>query len=454
MKPPPASQFNSEGHWYTSYPSLNHWDGSFRHEKYAEAFRGFLLGSRKPLHLYLHIPFCAKLCYYCICSIVVTNDREKIEHFLGYMLKEIDNLRAFFLEHEVSPDVRDMQFGGGTPSHLDQDQFGRLVSRLNTFAPLKSMDEVAMEIDPRTVTQDDLRFYAEQGVTRISFGVQDFDPKVQEAINRVQPPEMIDALLTSDISKLFNGVNFDLLYGLPFQTFETIKETVKRVKEFRPDRVTLLKYCHVPDVRKHMKLIKEEDLPPRWELPSMFCYIADELMSEGYVWVGLDHFALPTDDLALAHINGTVGRTFNGFTPGRTRDMIGIGPTTTAAIGSHYAQSFYDLNDYYNSINKGEFPIQRGCKLTYDDGLRREVIFELLCKQKCDFRQYGNYFNSELTALEQMPELCFLRDGVLYVTEQGRLLLRNICKVFDNRDVKPEHHKISQFPITRKRVAA
>ena len=441
MTPPPASEFNSEGHWYTSYPSLNHW-GRFGHEDYSQALRGFL-SSRKPLHLYVHIPFCAKLCYYCICNIVVTNEREKIELFLSHMLREIDNLKDYPVE------IHDMQFGGGTPSHLDQDQFGRLCEKINTLTPLKSMDEVAMEIDPRTVKQEDLRFYASQGVTRISFGVQDFDPRVQEAINRVQPPEMIEALLTPDIRKLFRGVNFDLLYGLPFQTRETVRQTVERVRQFRPDRITLLKYCHVPEVRKHMKLISQCDLPSADQLPVMFCDIAGELIEAGYQWIGLDHFALPTDNLSIAQVNSTVKRTFNGFTPG-SRDMIGVGPTTTSCLGNHYAQSFYDLHDYYNAVNKGEFPVQRGYSLSYDDCLRREVIFELLCSQKCDFRQFGNYFNAELTQLEAYPDLCHIRNGVLYVSEQGRLLLRTICRVFDRKDLKPEHKKISQFPITRK----
>ena len=432
-----------DGHWYTSFPSLNHW-GPLDHKEYSERLRSFLNGGNSA-HLYLHIPFCAKLCYYCICNIVVTNEREKIRFFLDHLLKEIDLLKGIYDEVGLNPDIRDLQFGGGTPSHLSQEEFGLLCSRLNSLSPLMGMDEVAMEIDPRTVKQEDLLFYYEHGVNRISFGIQDFDPQVQKAINREQPFEMVRDLLSGVRDKL--SVNFDLLYGLPLQTHETIAKTIEQVVELSPDRITLLKYCHAPEVKKHMKLIKEEDLPI--ELAEMFVNIVDELQRKGYQWIGLDHFAKPADELTLAQINGTVHRTFNGFTPGRTKDMIGLGPTTTGAFGTTYAQAQYDLHEYYNSINREEFPVFRGYKLNYDETLRREVIFSLLCQQRVDFRHYGNYFNRELTLLEG-SDLCTLKDGVLQVTKEGRYKLRNLCKIFDNKDVKPEHKKISQFPITRK----
>ena len=190
------------------------------------------------------------------------------------------------------------------------------------------MDEVAMEIDPRTVVEEDIHFYHSLGVTRISFGIQDFDPEVQAVINRVQPPEIVESLLTPEVRQKVS-VNFDLLYGLPLQTHKTISETLEKVRHFSPDRITLLKYCHAPEVRKHMKIIKESDLPSDDEIPLMFENIVDNLISAVYQWVGLDHFANPTDDLAKAQLSGSIHRTFNGFTPGRVTNMIGLGPTTT-----------------------------------------------------------------------------------------------------------------------------
>lgn len=434
MRIPSANEFNADGHWYSSYPSLNHWTEDFKHIDYVVALRQF----NGPRHLYLHIPFCAKLCYYCICNISITNDREKIQFFLDHLLKEIDLLISFH------PEIRDLHFGGGTPSHLDQAQFSQLCDRLNRICDLKSLDEVAMEIDPRTVNQDDLRHYASHGVSRISFGIQDFDLKVQQAINRVQPQEMIEALLTPEIRALFKGINFDLLYGLPFQTHQTIADTIGKVKQFAPERITLLKYCHAPELRKHMKLIKEENLPSPDELPLMFVETAQSLMDAGYEWIGLDHFALPSDSLCQK-----VGRTFNGFSAGMT-EMIGIGPTSTGAFGTIYCQNTYDLGEYYAAINRSEFPIFRGYRMTADDLIRRKVIFSLLCYQRVDLAGYEDYFIRELEILSGVPELVRMEGGQVTVTEYGRVLLRKICKVFDVKDVKPEHHQIAQKTITRK----
>ena len=436
--------FNADGHWYTSYPSLNHWTEKI---PYAQRLREFT-ATGAPAHLYIHIPFCAKLCYYCICNIIITNQRDKIQFFLDKLIAEIKLLAAY------DPNIREIQLGGGTPSHLDNDQFSQLCDAIKWIVDPKKLAEFAMEIDPRTVSQDQLRHYASRGVTRISFGVQDFDLKVQEAINRVQPPEMIEALL--EVRDLFAGVNFDLLYGLPLQTMDTIASTVARTIKIAPDRITLLKYCHAPEVRAHMKLIDESQLPPKETLQGMFDFIVKELLAAGYVWIGLDHFALPTDSLAVAARDGTVGRTFNGFTPGRVRDMIGLGPTSTGAFGNTYAQAEYDLKKYYAAIDQGEFPILRGYTLSHDDEIRRDVVFSLMCNQRIDFNEIGNkydivperYFERELMALD--PDLGWLEDGLLQINEQGRIYLRNICKLFDAKDVKPEHHKIAQLSMTRR----
>ena len=432
--------WGSPGHFYTSYPGLNHWTEDFTHNDFVEAFEKSL-GEKNGFHLYIHIPFCKKLCHYCICNIVITNDREKIQFFLDHLLKEIDNLKKF------NPDIREIHLGGGTPSHLDQAQFTQLCDKLNTLSPLKEMTEVAMEIDPRTVNQDDLRHYASHGITRISFGIQDFNIDVQEAINRVQPPEMIEDLLK--VRHLFRGVNFDLLYGLPKQNLETFNDTLDKTFRMRPERVTLLKYCHAPEVRKHMKLINVTDLPTNLE--EMFRHAVERFVEEGYVWVGLDHFALPHDSLAVAHKNKSLVRTFNGFKPGPTKNMIGLGPTSSYALYDVYAQAHYDLNQYYESVNKGEFPILRGIKLTPDDISRRHHIFEILCNQEL-FISHGGY-------QEQLFELSKVKDiveavqsnhfGTLF-TIKDQFLLRNICSLFDARDVKPEHLKIAQKTITRR----
>ena len=412
-----------DGHYFTSYPSLNHWTEDFQHPQYVEALSSFT----GPLHLYLHIPFCKKLCSYCICNIIISNDRQKIQFFVDKLLKEIDLLKEFH------PDIRDIHFGGGTPSHLDQKQFSQLCEKLEELVNLHSLSEVAMEIDPRTVNREDLKHYASHGVNRISFGVQDFDLKVQEAINRVQPPEMIEELLEE--RQLFS-VNFDLLYGLPFQTHQTIEDTVNRTLKMRPERITVLKYCHAPEVRRHMKLINVTDLPSPDELPLMFRNIAETLTGSGYEWIGLDHFCLPTDSLAKRHV-----RTFNGFSAG-SREMIGLGPTSTGVFGEVYCQAHYDLKEYYAAIDRGEFPILRGYRMTPEDLRRREVIFSLLSHQRVVLEG----FEREREILSHYPSICRFEGDTLIVTDRYRV--RNVCKAFDVKDVKPEHLKIAQKSMT------
>jgi radical SAM superfamily enzyme YgiQ (UPF0313 family) len=275
-------KFVEPGPYYTSYPSLSAWSDKYNSKKYIKALLDFYQenGHDVPIHLYVHIPFCAKLCWYCICNISISNDREKIQNFLNHLLLEIGMLKKFFDENSIKPNIKEIHLGGGTPSHLDDDQFSQLVDALSEMVDISSLDEFAMEIDPRTTNHKSLRHFASKGVKRISFGVQDFDEKVQHAINRVQPVKMIEELLTPEIRKLFTGLNFDLLYGLPLQTRETFEKTLLQVEKLSPDRITLLKYAHVPDVRKHMNAIKLEDLPPNEDLPHMFLDSVKKILSE------------------------------------------------------------------------------------------------------------------------------------------------------------------------------
>ncbi len=447
--------FNQKGPYYTSYPTLGLWSDEYKTKSYQEGLKDLFRqeGSCVPIALYIHIPYCAKLCWYCICNLKITNNRNKIQEFTDHLLREMEMLRIFFDQMSIAPNIKEIHLGGGTPSHLDNKQFSQLIDGIAKLVSIDDLSEFAMEIDPRTSSQEDLEFYGEKGVTRISFGVQDFSPDVQKAINRVQPFEMVKNLLSPKIRELFTGVNFDLLYGLPKQTEDTFAETLDQVRDLSPDRVTLLKYAHVPEVRRHMKMISESDLPQMNILPTIFSGAVDFFLQHNYEWIGIDNFAKKADILAEAAREKTIGRDFNGWNTGKANHLIGLGPSSTSAFGTDYAQAVYGTEEYFQSITNGEFPILRGYKMTNDDLVRRQVIFDLICNQKVDFERIGEkynlefkrYFQEELADFKnkflQRDFIEYKADG-LEITFRGRFFLRSIVKVFD------KHWRLKDYEIT------
>lgn len=434
-----VDKYNEIGPYYTSYPTLGIWSTNLTQEEYASALQKI---GDETVALYVHFPYCKKLCWYCICNALISSDHETIQNFLNYLGKEVDLLGNFFKAHSIHPNIREIHLGGGTPSHMSNIQFDQLMNKLQTIVDISELDELAMEIDPRTTNQENLKYYASKGVTRISFGVQDFDPKVQKAINRVQPPEMIRELLSPEVRRSFTGFNFDLLYGLPLQTRETFRNTVNIVKELSPERITLLRYAHAPDIRKHMKLIKEPDLPDYDEMSWMFIEAVESFLDAGYVWIGIDNFAKPTDRLAQAVQNKTLGRDFNGWNAGGTKHLVGIGPTCTGSVADHYFQAVYSNKEYFQALDNNQFPLLRGYKLTPEDLIRREIIFSIICHSSVNFnsieQKYNlkmkEYFQDEITRLKG-----FVDDGLLEVSEKGievtlvgRLFIRHIARVFDD----------------------
>jgi len=437
-----VKRFNEPGPYYSSYPTLSQWTEPLQDAAYREALIEFFKAEPDaPIYFYVHIPFCAKLCWYCICNIQISNNRERIQRFTDVLCKEIDQLKAFLDANRIRMNVREIHLGGGTPSHLDNDQVSQLVARLGTIAEIDKLDEFAMEIDPRTCDKDKLRHYASLGVDRISFGVQDFDTRVQAKINRIQPFELVRDLLSLETRKLFRGVNFDLLYGLPMQTRETLRRTVELTKELAPDRITFIRYAHVPDVRKHMKMINAEELPPVEHMPHMFRESAETLVAAGYDWVGIDNFAKPSDDLAKAARAKANGRNFGGSSPGRADNIVGVGPTSTHVFGRWYFQSVYDAQDYAKAVEEGHFPILRGFKMSPDDLLRREVIFGLQCHQEVDLAKIGarhgvdwkSYFAREIEGLAPYiaDGMVALNDSRIELTTLGRFFVRHVCRLFD-----------------------
>ena len=442
QNPKLLEKFSESGPYYTNYPTHGNLSNQLHHAAYVESLKDFFSkNSDAPIHLYIHIPFCAKLCYYCICNIKITNSREKMQHFTDYLCREVDLLKNIFSDISVKPNFKEIHLGGGTPSHLEDDQVQQIVNKLGEIADLKGLYEFAMEIDPRTASKDKLRFYSALGINRISFGVQDFDPNVQEAINRIQPVELVEELLPADVRAGFDGLNFDLLYGLPRQTRQTFQRTLELVKKLAPERITLLKYAHAPEVRKHMKLIDSNELPPASVLPFMFYDAVRTLTSAGYVWVGIDHFAKPSDDLAEAVREKRVWRNFGGFTTGKTHNLIGIGPTATCAVGGAYYQNVYEMKEYFAAIDKGEFPIHRGYRMDSDDVVRREIIFRILCDSALNYEQieskfgisFKHYFSHELATLAAFKQNGILEFGEnsFSLTPIGRFFGRHVAKVFD-----------------------
>ena len=435
--------FNQPGPYYNCYPILGQWKNySEIKVDYAKSLIDFFKKNPdKPISLYVHIPYCAKLCYYCCCRLHVSNNRETINNFVKVLVKEINMFNNLLKDNDIKPNIKDIHFGGGTPSHLTVYEIEEIIQNIKKFVSLDNLSEFSMEIDPRVVEPKNFEIYSKLGIDRISFGVQDFDPVVQKKINREQSFELIESLMNDNLNKYFKGVNFDLLYGLPGQTKETFRKTIELTKQLSPERITLIKYAHIPNKVKHMKMIKEEDLPDVNDLPVIFLDSTKELIEGGYDWVGIDHFAKKTDQLSLARKNGDVYRNFGGETPGFTKDMISLGPTSTSGFGNYYFQNTYDLKEYREIVNSGNFPISRGYVLNKDDLIRRECNFSLQCNQTLDIDKislkyeinFNDYFKKELIEFKKKEQegMIYLNKSHIKVTTYGRYFVRQICQIFD-----------------------
>jgi oxygen-independent coproporphyrinogen-3 oxidase len=446
--------FNAPGPYYTSYPILSEWTDAVGEDGYRRSLEASITKSPgTPTGLYIHFPFCKTQCYYCICNSLITRDRERIRTYLRYLCQEIDTLFEFFTKNDSSLPIREIHLGGGSPSYMAPDEFDGLMDKLRENISLAGLYDFSMEVDPRTTSIESLLHYADCGVTRLSFGVQDFDATVQKAINRIQPFETVAALLTPEIRRRFSSINFDILYGLPLQTKESFRQTIEQVKTLSPDRITLLKYAHVPESRRHQKALDSLPRPSERELAHLFFTAMEQFCSAGWEHIGIDHFAKSTDPLAISQRKGHMKRSFIGFTPGFTEELLGLGPTSTIRLGDSYFQNLYALEDYYQAIDSGRFPIYRGYRLGLDELLRREVINSILCTYQVDFEAieekyriaFTTYFHDALPSLSEFTNL-----GMMEITAKGltilpigRYFLRNICRQFDARLNQKEVYRIS-----------
>jgi oxygen-independent coproporphyrinogen-3 oxidase len=426
---------------YTSYPTADRFTDAFGYRDYLQAVAGLRTrGSRNPLSVYLHIPFCESVCYYCACNKIVTKDHEKAVTYLGYLKREIEMQGRLF---EGMSQLSQLHLGGGTPTYLSDSQMGDLMSHLRRwfqFAP-DNTGEYSIEVDPRTVSPERVHSLRQQGFNRISLGVQDFDPEVQKAVHRIQPEEQTLAVIEAARAANFRSVSIDLIYGLPKQNVITMAQTLAKVIKAAPDRIAIYNYAHLPHLFKPQRRILESDLPSAEAKLDMLYLCIKRLTDASYVYIGMDHFAKPTDDLAVAQRQGRLHRNFQGYSTHADADLVSCGVSAIGAIGATYSQNAKTLDAYYDYLDRNELPIVRGVKLSMDDALRRVVIQMLMCNFELSIGSietawpitFKDYFAAELVQLQTLAQ-----DGLLTidaewigVTPKGRLLIRNICMVFD-----------------------
>jgi oxygen-independent coproporphyrinogen-3 oxidase len=435
-----AAKYACEGPRYTSYPTAPQFRPDFPVEQYLAWQARDGDHKRAPLSLYLHLPFCDDICYYCACNKIVTREKGVARHYLDHLKKEI--IQQSQLVGKQRP-VTQMHWGGGTPTYLDNAEITELMHMLASHFRLLDKDyrEYSIEIDPRTVDVGTIALLKGVGFNRISLGIQDFDPLVQRAVNRIQPYAMVAPLVDNIRSHNFRSLSFDLIYGLPNQDRFTMQETLRQVISLRPDRIASYNYAHLPQRFSSQRAIDRLALPEPAEKLLLQQMISHTLQNAGYLYIGMDHYVLPQDELAVALQEGRLQRNFQGYSLEMADDLLGLGVSAISQMGDFYLQNTSDLQRYYQLIDDGEKPYNRGCKVSNEDKLRRYIIMSLISDLRLDITdcnlQFGidfdKMFQVELEALAPME-----RDGLLQidtaeitVTQRGRSFLRNICMPFD-----------------------
>jgi oxygen-independent coproporphyrinogen-3 oxidase len=434
-------RYDREGPRYTSYPTALQFREDLQPDAYqraAAASAGARDGS--PLSIYVHVPFCRSPCFYCGCNKIVTSQLHRAEEYVGDLIAEIAMRSSFF---DPGREVEQLHFGGGTPTYLTPAQLARVLGELRrhfrlTEAPSR---DYSIEIDPRTVDEAYLETLTQFGFNRISLGVQDFDAGVQAAINRVQPAALVARLLEGARALGLRSINFDLIYGLPRQALASFAATLDEVIGMRPDRLAVYGYAHMPQILKGERQIEAVDLPDARLRLSLLQLAVEKLTAAGYVYIGMDHFALPDDSLARAQREGTLHRSFQGYTTHASRDLVSVGVSAIGQVGTLYIQNQKQLPQYQMAVRRGVLPSQRGVTMTGDDLLRRDVIQQLMCHGDVDVAttevrhgiRFAEYFRGELDRLQALVDdnLVVREPGRIRLTAAGRMLMRNVAMVFD-----------------------
>lgn len=440
FEPALLRRFDINGPRYTSYPTADRFHNGFGATDYLAALAR-RSGDTTPLSLYFHLPFCPNICYYCGCNKIITKDHGRSAKYIKYLAREMNLVtRALKAEGKRLP-VTQLHWGGGTPTFLSHEEMRELMQRIHQHFKLLPGGEYSIEIDPRQVVEGDIALLAELGFNRISLGVQDFNTEVQLAVHRVQSEEETAAVIAWARKYGFTSTSVDLIYGLPKQTPQTFRETVQRVLAMDPDRLSVYSYAHLPTLFKPQRRIVEEELPNAADKLEILSDTIEQLTQAGYVFIGMDHFAKPDNELAVAQREKRLHRNFQGYSTQAECDLLAFGISSIGKVGDVYAQNVRTLDEYYAVLDEGKAPTLRGFRLETDDLLRRELIGELMCQFELDMdafaRKYNlnfqQYFAPELQELEDLQKAGLLmRDGQhIKVQTKGRLLVRRVAMAFD-----------------------
>jgi oxygen-independent coproporphyrinogen-3 oxidase len=440
-------KYNVPGPRYTSYPTALQFTEDFDRQ---DLIKQIHTNNEKtdPLSLYFHLPFCETLCWFCGCTTVISSDHSRSNPYLDHLEKEIQ-----ITAPKINPEreIVQLHFGGGSPNYLSPSQIRRLGKSIHENFRFASDAELSVELDPRRLTKDHVDAFNEMGVNRASFGIQDFNPKVQEAVNRIQPKEVSDQAITWIREAGYKSLNIDLIYGLPYQTAESFQETLDLALTSRPDRFAIFSYAHVPWMKPAQKLLKI--LPEPETKLEMLKRTIETLTANGYAYIGMDHFAREDDELAIAQRNKTLQRNFQGYSTRGGADIYGFGMSSISQTDSHYRQNYKALPSYYAAVEKGELPISKICTLSPDDLIRRETIMRLMCDLELNYENlssllhidFADYFSKEITTFGDAEEdgLLTINDQGIKVTDSGRMLIRNLAMRFDAY-LKPAESRFSR----------
>ena len=439
---PMLRRLDRPGPRYTSYPTADRFVEAFGAAEYAQALAqrasGATVGGKPPLSVYIHIPFCESVCYYCACNKVITKHHDKATEYLDVLAREVALNVAVLGRGQA---VSQLHLGGGTPTFLSDAELSQLMAMLQGAFKLVPGAEVSIEVDPRTASPQRLQHLATLGFNRLSFGVQDVDADVQKAVHRVQPYESVRTLMVAAREIGFESVNADLIYGLPKQTPESFARTIAQVAELRPDRIALYAYAHLPQRFKPQRRIVIEQLPPPDHRVQMLGGAMAGFIGHGYTYIGMDHFALPGDSLAIAKRQGRLHRNFQGYSTQPDCDLIGLGVSAIGRMGTTYSQNAKTLDEYYDAVRQGQFPVLRGLSLSRDDLVRRAVVMALMCQGRVSFEsielahliKVHEYFKTELEDLVELQGLglCEVSADGVQVSATGWFFVRAVAMVFD-----------------------